>query len=325
MNNNIQESGTSFETALVTALKIPGVKVNRREFLLKTFDSYTNNNSINIVDILERGPVELGVSIQILNKLASDIIQKRTIQSTSASFAAGLPGGLAMAATIPADTLQFLGVTLRLAQELAYIYGYSDMWTNGDLDTEKAKGELTLFIGVMFGIGGSASAVKVLSSAVSKQILKKLPQKALTKTIYYPIIKKTAALIGVKITKQTFAKSVSKAIPVLGGIISGGLTYASMKPMGNRLKNTLAESIDYTEAEATRDIESMFNSVNVPFTEVAADTENMGTVDNDNFNKKNASFSVADELLKFKNLLDMGAITQEEFDLKKKQLLNGDN
>ena len=33
-------------------------------------------------------------------------------------------------------------------------------------------------------------------------------------------------------------------------------------------------------------------------------------------------FSVADELLKFKQLLDMGAITQEEFDVKKKQLLN---
>ena len=33
-------------------------------------------------------------------------------------------------------------------------------------------------------------------------------------------------------------------------------------------------------------------------------------------------FSVADELKKFKELLDMGAITQEEYDLKKKQLLN---
>lgn len=31
--------------------------------------------------------------------------------------------------------------------------------------------------------------------------------------------------------------------------------------------------------------------------------------------------SSADELLKFKQLLDMGAITQEEFDVKKKQLL----
>lgn len=34
-----------------------------------------------------------------------------------------------------------------------------------------------------------------------------------------------------------------------------------------------------------------------------------------------AAVSVADELKKFKDLLDMGAITQEEFDAKKKQLL----
>lgn len=34
-----------------------------------------------------------------------------------------------------------------------------------------------------------------------------------------------------------------------------------------------------------------------------------------------AEFSVADELLKFKQLLDMGAITQEEFDAQKKKLL----
>ena len=33
------------------------------------------------------------------------------------------------------------------------------------------------------------------------------------------------------------------------------------------------------------------------------------------------SISAADEILKFKNLLDIGAITQEEFDTKKKQLL----
>lgn len=32
--------------------------------------------------------------------------------------------------------------------------------------------------------------------------------------------------------------------------------------------------------------------------------------------------TVADEILKFKELLDVGAITQEEFDAKKKQLLN---
>ena len=32
--------------------------------------------------------------------------------------------------------------------------------------------------------------------------------------------------------------------------------------------------------------------------------------------------SAADEIRKYKELLDMGAITQEEYDAKKKQLLN---
>lgn len=34
------------------------------------------------------------------------------------------------------------------------------------------------------------------------------------------------------------------------------------------------------------------------------------------------TFSVADEILKFKQLLDMGAITQEEYDTKKAELLS---
>ena len=34
------------------------------------------------------------------------------------------------------------------------------------------------------------------------------------------------------------------------------------------------------------------------------------------------SASNADELMKFKNLLDQGAITQEEYDKKKEELLN---
>ncbi|MDX5728105.1 SHOCT domain-containing protein, partial [Clostridioides difficile] len=38
--------------------------------------------------------------------------------------------------------------------------------------------------------------------------------------------------------------------------------------------------------------------------------------------KESISSSTADEILKYKNLLNMEAITQEEFDAKKKELLN---
>ncbi|WP_234021013.1 SHOCT domain-containing protein, partial [Staphylococcus aureus] len=41
-------------------------------------------------------------------------------------------------------------------------------------------------------------------------------------------------------------------------------------------------------------------------------------------NSEKMSFSVADELIKYKELLDVGVISQEEFDKKKQQLLDID-
>jgi hypothetical protein len=315
------EANTSLEIILTNALKVPGVKVNRTEFLSKALHEYVSYN--DLVVVLENGPIEAGVNVNTLDKVAKSLIEKRTLQSSGASFAAGIPGGLAMAATIPADTLQFYGVSLRLAQELAYLFGYEDLWDDERIDGERVRGELTLFLGVMFGVGGTASALKVLSSKVAQQVLKKLPQKALMKTIYYPIIKKVAATIGVKITKKTFAQGISKAIPLIGGVISGGLTYASMKPMGTRLRNTLFESVNnYSKEDFKKDLQEMKNEmpdfIDAEFTDVEDDILNKTTEEKNN---NNTSFSAADELLKYKQLLDMGVLTQEEFDRKKEELL----
>jgi hypothetical protein len=62
------------------------------------------------------------------------------------------------------------------------------------------------------------SGVRVLSTQIAKTTLKKLPQKALTKTFWYPIVKQIGKAIGVKVTKTTVAKGFSKAIPVIGGL-----------------------------------------------------------------------------------------------------------
>ncbi|MFD1735010.1 bacteriochlorophyll 4-vinyl reductase [Bacillus salitolerans] len=268
--SNIVEGNNSLELIVSNAMKLPGVKVDRNEFLAKTLANRIGPHELS--NVLELGPIEAGIDPEKINRIAKSLIERRTLQSSGASFAAGLPGGVAMAATIPADTLQFFGVALRLAQELAYLYGYKDMWEDDELDLERVRGELILFLGVMFGVGGSASALKVLSSRISQQVLKKLPQKALTKTFYYPIIKKIAAMIGVKITKETFAKGVAKVVPVLGGAVSGGLTYASMKKMGNRLRLSLHESVNYTMSDLENDInvikKEMPDIIDAEFTEL---------------------------------------------------------
>lgn len=319
MDYTICNDSNKFEVILLNSLKIPGVKVDRNKFLYDLLSHHIKDEEvINLA--INKNTIESGIPVAKLNKIAKSLINKRTTQTTTASFAAGLPGGLAMAATIPMDTVQFFGTALRLSQELAYLYGYGDLWNGNEIDDDKVKSELILFLGVMFGVGGSSSAVRIISSNLSKQALKNIPKKALTKTVYYPIIKKTASIIGIKVTKNSFAKGVSKAVPILGGVVSGGMTYVSMKPMGNRLSKVLSESIEnYTDRDLERDLKDIQDEiVDIDYKEINIEDEELNT---DTISKKEYRFNVADELLKFKELLDAGLITREEFDNRKQELM----
>ena len=40
-------------------------------------------------------------------------------------------------------------------------------------------------------------------------------------------------------TKEIFAKGVSKLVPIIGGVVSGTLTYTTFKPAANNLKKHL--------------------------------------------------------------------------------------
>lgn len=331
---NRKEKEFVLENAITSAIQIPGVKVNRQKFLSEVFSS----EDVIIQDVLDLGPIEAKVSQEELSALASKLILKRTSQSSLASFATGIPGGLAMAATIPADVLQFFGMALRLAQELSYLYGADDLWHDGQVDDEKVKNQLLLYCGVMFGVSGAVSGVRVLSTQIAKTTLKRLPQKALTKTFWYPIIKQIGKGIGIKVTKSAVAKSVSKAIPVLGGVVSGGLNFASMMPMAKRLQSALdSASFGYSEADLEKDIYEIENIVvdeSVESTEnrdvkskiVANGKKAMDSI-SEIFSKKKGeahqsnSDDVLETIKKLSELEEAGVITQEEFERKKAELL----
>lgn len=306
-----QEQNTSLVKTISAAIQIPGVKVDRESFLLDAF-KHENPNLRN--RIIEVGPVAAGCNRNQLKNLAKKYVDIRTTTSAGASFAAGIPGGLAMAATIPADTLQFFGTALRLAQEISYIYGAEDLWDNGEVDTDKVQRQLVLYCGVMFGVGGASATLRVVSSALGKQALKKIPQMALTKTFYYPIIKAIAKTVGIKMTKGVFAKGVSKAVPILGGIVSGAITLASMHPMGMKLIDEFDEvKFDYTHAEFEadwKDITEEFDLKADEYTETNSSTNN------------NPVKSIADQLREAKELLDAGLIDQEDFIEMKKNILS---
>ncbi len=327
----------AMEEAITTAVKIPGVKVKRDEFLAEQFAG----SDVNIQDIITLGPVEAGVSREDISGMANKLIIKRTSQSSIASFAAGIPGGLAMAATIPLDVMQFFGMALKLAQELSYMYGAQDLWVDGKIDDERVRSQLIMYCGVMFGVSGAVSGVRVLSTQIAKTTLKKLPQKALTKTFWYPIVQQFGKVIGVKVTKSTVAKGVSKAIPVIGGVISGGLNFASMLPMAKRLYNALDKAtFDYSEEDFENDLEIMDK---IAKNEIIIDAElskREEIKEKVSDKLKNAGHGVSgligklgkkdtkqiaedpiEQVKRLKELLDIGAVTQEEFDAKKKDIL----
>lgn len=343
MEKNTQD--ISLESIVTTAIALPGVRVSRNSFLTECF----KNQDVDVHSLLEYGPIDANCSREMLSKLANNLVIKRTSASSLASFAAGLPGGFAMGVAIPADVLQFFGVALRLAQELSYLYGEDDFWKNGEVDIERVNGQLILYCGVMFGVSGAASGVRLLSAQLAKTAAKKIPQKALTKTFWYPIVKQIGKAIGVKVTKSTVANGISKVIPVIGGVVSGGITFASMLPMGKRLAATLDEAnFDYSEDEIQEDIavvetlgreeevnesEKMtflkggIEGVQKGFKDIGAGAAGLlskvqkGVAKPRKSQQGEQDEDVFQKIEKLAKLKEMGAITQDEFEAKKAELL----
>lgn len=243
------------------SLKLPFIKVDRSDFLTKTF----SNKIDDMPKLFKEGP-QAFFSKEELDRIASNVINSNVLKSSSISFASGLPGGVAIAATIPADMAQFYGYSLKLAQEISYVYGYQNIWANQDELTEDAKNTLILYLGIMFGVSSAGSTIRILSNKLALQALKQLPNKTLTKHLYFTILKKVLAIFGTKLTKATFAKGVSKVIPVVGGVLSGSMNYLSLKPMANKLKDELGKSVNYTQQDFEQDIK-ILNEEDVLVTE----------------------------------------------------------
>ena len=175
--------------------------------------------------------------------------------STSISAALGMPGGVSMVATLPADIIQYYGYMLRAAQKLMYLYGFPEINVeekNQTFDSETLN-ILIICLGTMYGVAGANNAIKAMAAGLSKGVSKKIMSTALTKGTLYPMVKSIAKWFGVKMTKKMLAGMVQKSLPVVGGIVGGGITYVSFKPCCDKLKESLQDTMlsnpDHIETE----------------------------------------------------------------------------
>ena len=176
------------EDFIIIALKTPGIKVDRNDFLQK--ELFKNYPQDIIDDAIAYNPAHAKIPSNEIDRIADEVIKYERNCVSGISAALGVPGGFAMAATIPADIAQYYGYMLRAAQKLMYLYGFPQIDTeerNQKFDSETMN-ILILCLGVMYGVQGTNTALKAMATALGKGVEKKLMNAALTKGSIYPIV-----------------------------------------------------------------------------------------------------------------------------------------
>ena len=226
---------------LSAAMSMPGVKVNRMQYLREQLATYRIDNE-KIETAIDQGTIG-NIPMEVLDKMAKSCINYHTRMATSVSTALGMPGGLAMIGTIPGDIAQFYFHVFVVSQKVAYIYGYPDLCDEKGNFSDSAADMLTVFVGVMSGVAAANKVIQELSEQFGKMVMKRLPQYALTQGVIYPLVRQVAKWIGVSLTKQSFSRGVAKFVPIVGGLVSGILTYYTFRHQSKKPKSKLKESM----------------------------------------------------------------------------------
>ena len=268
------------EDIIVLAIKAPGVHITRANFLKK--ELFKNYPQEVIDKAIATTPAQAGIPSEEIDKIADEVIKFERNCVSGISAALGAPGGWAMAATIPADIIQYYGYTLRATQKLLYLYGFPEIDSDEEglqLDSQTIN-QIILCLGVMNGVAGANNAIKGMAKALAVGVEKKLLNAALTKGTFYPLVKAIAKWFGVKMTKSLFAGFFKKAIPVVGGIVGGGITFFSFKPCCYRLKNALQDTmLSNPNHKSTAEEDAFVTSItegtviDVDYSEIISDDE----------------------------------------------------
>lgn len=236
MNDN-DNSIEIWNQVLRKALSIPGAHISRATYLRKELSKHFSEDVVQ--KAIETTPAKAGIPAAAIRSIAQSSINWHRTGVTATSFVVGIPGGWWLVGTIPGDLTQFFWHVAVILQKLAYLHGWPDLTEEGVEPDDETLLMFTIFIGVMFGSGTAAKVLGELAERVGAQVLKRLPQQALTKWGIYNLAKQVAKWIGVRLTKQGFSRFISKAIPVVSGVISGTIAWVSFSVMSKRLRKHL--------------------------------------------------------------------------------------
>ena len=228
------------------AYALPGVKVNRNEFLRSCFKDNTNEMREKIVNT---SPVQAGVSLSMLDAVAKKQISEELVRVSGLSAVSGgvnIGGWSTAAGFALADLTQYFAHCLRICQKLAYIYGWPDMDSPTDLvvkiDDNNVRVAEFVLVGCMFGVNEANKLVVDLSTkCMAKYVGVRGFWTMISPPVWFKVVNQVGKVIGINISKELAKRSVTKIVPVIGAVTSGALTYYMFNKATDNLFKTLSK------------------------------------------------------------------------------------
>lgn len=224
------------EDIITICLRAPGASVDREDFLRKELSRKYPENVVS--KAIDSTPLEANVLQQDIDQIADNVIKYEQRCAT------GFSAICSFAITMPADLAQYYLFLIRAIQKLMYLYGFPQIEAYDEhlgIDTSTIN-LITICLGITLGMGSAVLMINQIATNLAKETGKRILKTALTKTTWYPIMKKIAKTMGVNITKKMLTSLSKSAIIGIGAVVNGTITYASFKSSCDNLKNALKDT-----------------------------------------------------------------------------------
>lgn len=170
------------------------------------------------IDVLANNYLEKS---EDLEKAARTFVNYQIVKCTTSGFITGLGGVITLPVAIPANIGSVMYVQMRMIACLAYMGGY-------DTDSDQVQ---TLVYACLAGI-----SIDQLLKGVGIQFGTKLTM-AMVKKIPGSVLVKINQKVGFRFLTKFGTKgiiNIGKAVPVIGGVISGGFDFAETRVIADR-------------------------------------------------------------------------------------------
>lgn len=232
------EKMPTFDEVLAQAIRVPGTSVNRASYLAEAMGKRYSPGAIRVA--IDTTPASAGLTDRQIEKIAKKSLGRDGRRTTALSFAAGIPGGVAGAVTIPADLVQFYGYLVRAIQKLSYLYGWRDLI---HVDTERTDvataSALVIMLGVMAGVERANDTLARLGRLRASGADDTRLRTALAARAMQEEVNAISAELTKRMARRLGGQVAGKAIPVVGGIVSGIVTGSGFDEMSKRLLTQL--------------------------------------------------------------------------------------